>query len=124
MNVRATIAILALTAAGSSAAYAGCTEPPDNVTVPDGSTATKQQLLAAHSAFVAYDAKVKAYVDCLNKEESQEVASAGKDLKADEKKKIDVRYQGKRDAAVDEEQKVATRLNTQINAFNAKAKGK
>jgi hypothetical protein len=45
---------------------AACAEPVAFEAMPDGATATREELLSAQRAIKAYDNAVKAYTDCLH----------------------------------------------------------
>ena len=50
-------------------AIAGCTRPNDvsATVIPDGTTATRDQMVAAQKTIKAYDNAVREYTDCLQK---------------------------------------------------------
>lgn len=89
--------VVALLAAGP--VFAGCSEPAAIADVPNGSTASRDDMLAAQRAIKAYDTAVKAFTDCLA--QSGDSASKGND-------------------AVDKLQKVAAQFNAQLKVFKEK----
>ena len=111
MKIMLTVALLAAFAAGT--AYADCAIPDATVQVPDGATATKEEMLTAHKAVVAYDAAVKAYSDCLAQDLTDKIA-AGAD-----KTKLPVQYAKLNDAQVEKVQQLADKFNTELKAFKA-----
>jgi hypothetical protein len=111
--------VLALGTAVS--AHADCAYPQAPAATPDGSTATKDQMVAAAQDFKRYNGEMNAYLDCLKLEMD---AAAPKDPKkptAEEKKQRDVLTQ-KNNAAVDELQAVVGRFNEQLRIYKEKAK--
>ena len=98
----------------STMAWADCTAPAGNVEIPDGNTATKEQLIAAKKAVNDYDALVKQYSECLQAELDSKVA-AGAD-----RTKIAPDYAKKNNAEIDKLQAIADKLNVQIKAYKAK----
>jgi hypothetical protein len=105
-------------------AQATCTYPQSPSAPPDGSTATRDQMIEAKHDFDRYNGEMNVYLDCLN----LEMDAAPKDLSKmtpDEKKKADqeqkLRVQ-KHNAAVDELQAVVGRFNEQLKIFKAKQK--
>lgn len=125
MKMMATMLILATFAGG--AAYADCVYPKAPTKIPDGSTATLQQMLAGETLLKAYNAEIKAYTDCLKLEHDTAVAksdpgkmtSAQKKAFAARKAELDTIYVQKNDAAVDEATKVTNRFNEQVRIFKA-----
>ena len=72
------LALLLAAFAGASA-HATCSypQPPDKL--PDGATATKEQMIAAQKVVVQYNADIKAYTDCLKLEHDQDMAKTDSD---------------------------------------------
>lgn len=118
------LAALAALAAGS--AHAACSYPkaPDNI--PDGNTATLEQMVAAQKAVKQFDQEIGAYTACLKLESDTALAqveqSQDDPKKKDEQKKELERVQiQKHNAAVEEDEALAQRFNEQIKVFKAKA---
>jgi predicted outer membrane protein len=130
MKFRSTVLVtsLAIAALGltAQASAAGCTYPkaPDNI--PDGSTASKDEMIAGMKAMRAYNDQIKQYTDCLKSEHDAQVAKLDPNLPPDKKTaqtaELDKVLAQKNDAAVDEAQTVTGRFNDQIKAYNAKHK--
>jgi len=130
MKFRSTVLIssLALAALAISAqASADCKYPPAPQKVPDGSKATKQEMLDGKKDVVAYDALIVNYTDCLKSEHDAAVAKIDPSLdeakKTKAKNDLDAVWQKKNDAAVADDQALAARFNEQIKAYNAAHKG-
>lgn len=115
---RVLIAALACLIAGT--AQAACIYPQKPDRVPDGRTATRDEMIAAQKAAQQFDADITAFNACLD----LEMAAYEKSGAYDEKRLADLRVlQTKRNnAAVDEAQAVADALNEQIRIFNARDK--
>jgi hypothetical protein len=92
----------------ATGAHAAC-EFPANIEVPDGSTATEAEMVAAQSAVKEYMAKVEDYLTCL----AAEASDLGMDITEDDMRIRDMRH----NAAVDEMEKLAAEFNAQIRAF-------
>ena len=94
-------------------AHAACELPlPIAVrALPDGATATEQEMLAARADITAYVEVARAYVDCID----QELAAAGEGASV-EYKSILV---NRRNAAVTEQETVAAAFNRARQAFRA-----
>jgi len=79
--------------------------------IPDGSTATEAELLAAQDAIKTYMAHSNEYIECLKQEDRQ----AG-DTDTPEK---DAERIAAHNAAVDAQEKLAAEFNTQVQAWKA-----
>ncbi len=108
-------ALTLLTALAATAAQAACIYPraPDNI--PDGRTATYEQMVAAQQAVKQFDADITAYTACL----TMELEAAMADPNLDEARKAELADMQvkKNNAAVDEAQAVADRFNEQLRAY-------
>jgi exo-beta-1,3-glucanase (GH17 family) len=115
-------AILALAALASAQAYADCSYPPPPQKLPDGSTATRDEMIAAMKTMKDYNNDIKAYTDCLKLEHDTALAKADPKMSKAQKDEIEKVYEKKNDSAVDEATAVTSRFNEQVRAFNAKKK--
>lgn len=113
------VSIIALTAVFAAPAYADCVAPTGNVTVPDGSKATLDEMLAAKKAVNEYNAAVEAFNSCLNLEQDAAIAARGRNITEEERKAIDKQYAERSNTEVNRLQAVADELNTQIRAYKA-----
>ncbi len=126
MKTVTTILILAALACGT--AYADCVYPKPPANIPDGATATLQQMLSGMSAIKAYNSTIKAYTDCLRLEHDQQLAKADpakmtpaqQKAYAARKAELDSILIQKNDAAVDAATAVTTRFNDQVRIFKSK----
>ena len=115
-----TILTFALAAALIGApAYAACTYPKAPQSIPDGSTATLEEMLAGQRAVKAFDAEITAYQACLETEHNDALA-ANPGLTTDQKNERVKILAQKQNAAVDEAQGVADRFNAQIRVYREK----
>jgi hypothetical protein len=104
-------------------ARADCSYPKSPDAPPDGSTATKEEMVAAAKAFKSYNTDMNAYLDCLQLEIDAAVPKDQSKLTPDEKKKLAQQQQQltlKHNAAVDELQAVVGRFNEQLRIYKAK----
>lgn len=118
---KTTLAFLTLLAAlGATGAQAACIYPRAPENIPDGSTATLEQMVAAQQAVKQFDADITAYNACLD----MELQSLLADPNLDEARRNELRAMQvkKNNAAVDEAQAVADRFNEQLRAFKAAQK--
>jgi hypothetical protein len=115
MKIMLTVAVFA--ALASAPVLADCVVPNGAVQIPDGTLATKEEMLAAHKDLVAFDAAVKAYSDCLQQEQADKIA-AGADKAKTEKK-----YAQLNNAQVEKVQALADKFNAELKAYKAKSAG-
>ena len=108
-----------LTALIAAPAFADCTVPPDNVVVPGGAKATKDEMIAAQHAVKDYNAAVKDYIDCLGKEMDAKLAAGGEKMKDADRKRINSEYAARQNTVVDAVQKVADKFNVELRAWKA-----
>jgi hypothetical protein len=118
--------VLALALLAGTQAHAGCEYPKAPDKVPDGSTATKDEMITAAKAFRAYNDQITTYTGCLKSEHDEQVAKIDSKLPADQqaakKAELDKILAQKNDAAVDEATSITGRFNAQIHAYNDKHK--
>lgn len=107
----------------SGPALAACLTPAGNVVVPDGNSATREQMVAAQRAVKAYDADVKTYAACLQNEHDAEIAKGGTTLTEADRAALGKRYANLQNVEVDKLQKVADQFNASLKAFKAKNPG-
>jgi hypothetical protein len=101
-------------------ANAACDYPVAPGKFPDGTQATKEEMLAAKKLVVQYDADMTTYLNCIQAEFDAKVASLSKITP--EQKSDMVRMQDqKQTAAIDEVKAVTERFNEQLRAWKAKA---
>ena len=119
-------ALLAITILGALSApvFAECPYPAAPTKIPDGATATLQEMLDGQKAIQAYDKAIKEYVDCIDKEVSDNIAKAGDSLKPEQKADMQKVEMQKHNAAIDQEQSVADRFNEQVKVFKARTEKK
>jgi hypothetical protein len=110
-----------LAACVSTAAYADCAYPRAPTKLPDGNTASRDEMLAGKKTVEAYNADMTTYLNCIKTEHDTAVAKLPTTATEDQKKQMAAMYTQKNDAAVDELSGVAARFNEQIRAFKAKS---
>ena len=112
------VAVVAALSVGP--AYAACTYPKAPEKIPDGSVATLEEMKAGQQAVKAFDAAVGEYQKCLEDEHNAAMAAAP-DLSEEQKAERAKIKDQKMNAAADEVQALADRLNAQIRVFREKA---
>jgi phage-related tail protein len=112
---------LALTAALSAgAAYADCPYPTAPDKLPDGQSATLDEMVAGQKSVKAYDKAINDYVGCIDKEVADQIAKAGDSLKPEQKADMQKVETQKHNAAIDQLQQIADRFNEQVKVFKAR----
>ncbi len=91
----------------SLAAHADCVLPPAPSKIPDGNSASEQEMITAMQTLKEYNADVDTYLKCLEFETKQNRLSAGDQEKM-------------HNSAVDTLQKVAAKFNEQVRTFKSK----
>lgn len=119
--MKALLALAAATALASGAAYADCPYPPAPDKLPDGATATLQDMLAGQKAVADYNKAVNEYVACIDQEVDAAIAKGGDKIKPEQKADMQRVETQKHNAAIDQLQKVADRFNEQVKVFKAKS---
>ena len=104
---RQNLFVLIVTSGLALPAWSGCNLPPAPTKVPDGNTATKEEMIAAMETLKRYDTDVNNYTKCLEFEAKQ------KRMLSDEQTR-------KHNAAVDGLQAIAAKFNKQVRVFNAR----
>jgi hypothetical protein len=124
MNAFSALAATALLSAGT--AYADCSYPTPPDHIPDGNTATMQEMVTAQKAVKDYDKAINAYVACINLEQNNAIgklAKPGETPTPEQKKAMEDMQRvvvQKNNAAIDQLQSVAARFNEQVKVYKAK----
>ena len=100
-------------------AHAGCDYPTPPGQFPDGSLATKEEMLAAKGQVVKYNSDMDAYLGCIKTEYDASVAGLSSPTK-EQLAKIEKTQSEKQDAALKEVTDVTERFNVQLRAWKAK----
>jgi hypothetical protein len=100
-------------------AHAACDYPTAPGKFPDGSQASKEEMLAAKGLVVKYNTEMDAYLGCIKTEYDASVAGLTKPTK-DDLAKLEKAQSQKQDAALKEVTDVTERFNEQLRAWKAK----
>jgi hypothetical protein len=109
-----------IAALATSTAFADCAAPDSKLNIPNGSKATKDEMITAMRAVKAYDAAVKTYTECLKTEQDAAVAAGGDKMTQEEHDKVVGKFVEKQNVQVDKAQKVADKFNAELRAYKAK----
>jgi len=125
MNMKALYSIALVAALASGQAYAACSYPAAPDKIPDGNTATRDEMIAAQKVVKEFDLAITAYTSCLKLE--SDAAAAKVDESSDDPKKKEAQKQEllrmqaqKNNAAVEADEALAARFNEQVKVFKAK----
>jgi predicted outer membrane protein len=103
---------------GAASAEASCIYPNPPASIPDGTVATYDQMVAAHAAVREFDEDVRTFNVCFE----LEVKTLLEDPSVDDETKDDLRrlLVARIDAAVDEAEFVVEQFNEQLRIFRAR----
>jgi len=121
--MKAWIPLTLALALGTVAHAEDCTYPRAPGAIPDGNTATKEQMIASKNDVTRYNTEMNAYLDCMSRQIDAATPKDPSKLSKEEKAKSQAQVKvltEKHDAAVDELHSVADRFNTQLKAYKAK----
>ena len=107
-SAKKALATLAVSCAiGLPAAYANCHLPPAPSKLPDGATASQQQMVTAMHTVEEYNHDVQTYLQCLKFEVRQNQMSPDDQVSL-------------HNAAVDQLKQIASQFNQQVQIFKSK----
>jgi len=94
---------------------------PHRADVPDGTTATKEDMIAGQRGIKAYMSSMETYLSCIEAAEQETVAGTDESDEAAKQQRIEM-YNKKYNAAVDEMNLVAEEFNLQVRAYKERSK--
>jgi len=118
MNALLTLSLVAALAAAP--VYADCPAPNSEIKMPDGATATKDEMLAAQHAIKDINAAVATFTTCLQTEQDAKIAAGGDKLTDADRTKISTEYVNRQNVEVEKLQKLADQFNVELRAYKAK----
>src|SRR6516162_1327121 len=118
-------ALLAMVLAATVApVFADCPYPQAPSKIPDGATATLEEMVAGQKAVGAYQKAINDYTACIDKELEDSLAKGGDKLKPEQKTDMQRVEAQKHNAAVDQLQAIADRFNEQVKVYKARTADK
>src|SRR5262245_22759370 len=112
MFIRSVVGVsLLLGALCASTVHAECAVPTPSA-IPDGLTATEQEMLVAMKAFKQYDAATTAFLKCLDDETAEAIAKGAGDRRSLKEKHLEAH-----NATVDQLEAAASKFNKQVRIF-------
>jgi hypothetical protein len=114
----ALIAVCAALSAGT--ARADCAFPQPPASIPNGSSASREEMVAAAAAFRTYNESVTAYQACLEKETADRVASASGATAAEEIRQLKTMQRRKHNESQKALEEKVGAFNEQLRIFKAR----
>jgi hypothetical protein len=106
-------------------ANADCTYPKAPTGLPDGATATQDEMVNGMKLIKEYNNQVTAYLTCLEGEMNTRIEAAGPDAPPEQVEQIKAIHTKRHNAAVEELEANAERFNEQVKVYKAREnKGK
>lgn len=99
---------------------ASACEYPKRAEIPDGATASKDEMLAGQSSVKSYMAAMDKYLACIEKEEKDTVAKMS-DITDEERANRETALTKKHNAAVEDMELTAARFNEEVRAYKAQS---
>jgi hypothetical protein len=117
-SMKALYLLTLATAVHFAPVQAACSYPTEPTEIPDGKTATLEQMKTAQQAVKAFDEAIVAYTSCLKLEHEAAMAKSP-DMSDDQKKEMEKKLAQKHDAAITADEALAARFNEQVKAYKA-----
>ena len=122
--MKALLAMGFIAALATSPLHADCSYPAAPDKLPDGASATLEEMLSGQKAVNSYQKAINDYISCIDKDLDDRIAKAGDKLKPEQKVDMQKIEAQKHNAAVDQMQSVADRFNEQVKVYKARAADK
>lgn len=103
---------------GASSAFA-C-DYPERISIPNGTTATKEDMLEGQKNVKKFVATMETYLECIIEEEKMTRAGI-EELKPEDEQQREDMLNKKYNAGVDEMERVAAQFNVEVQAYKAKS---
>lgn len=98
-----------------------CDYPERIDNLPDGNSATRDEMVAGKKAVQSYLGEMEEYLSCIEAEEAEALVTMG-EVDDETKRQRKLTFDKKYNAAVEEMNLVAEQFNIQLRAYNAKRK--
>ena len=93
---------------------------PERVLIPNGNTATKEDMIAGQSGVKRFVAEIEVYLECIIEEEKT-ARNEMDDLQPEDEEEREEMLNKKYNAAVDEMERIAAQFNAEVQAYRAQA---
>jgi hypothetical protein len=94
-------------------------EYPQNVSMVNGATATKEEMIATQSAVKKFVADMEMYLECIVDEEKSARAQMT-DIELEQEQQREEMLNKKYNAAVEQMEKIAAQFNSEVQAYKAR----
>ncbi len=118
MRALLTLSIVASLAAAP--AFADCVAPLNDVRIPNGNKATKDEILAANHALQEHTTEVDAYGQCLKAEQEARIADIGPDITDEQRAKIASEFVNRQNEEVEKLQSMTDHYSIAVRDFRAR----
>ncbi len=93
---------------------------PERVVIPNGTTATKEDMLQGQRSVKIFVSAMEVYLECIV--DTEKLARSGmEEISADDEQQREDLLNKKYNAAVDEMERVAAQFNVEVQAYKAKS---
>ena len=120
IRIVSALALTGLLASGIAAAE--CVYPKAPASIPDGKTATQDEMVAGMRAVKEYNGQVTAYLNCLDMQMQTDLTAAGAEAPQETIAQIKAINAKRHNAAVEELEAHAARFNEQVKVFKTREK--
>ena len=95
---------------------------PERIVLPDGASATKEQMLDGQRGVKKFVADMEIYLDCIVEEEKA-ARAAIEDLQPEDEQQREDTLNKKYNAAVDEMERIAAQFNAEVRIYRERDSG-
>jgi hypothetical protein len=120
--MKALLALAAVAALAAAPSFAVCPYPTGPTTVPDGSKASLEEMMAMKKAVKDYDDATNTYLTCIQREHDEQLNALGDKVTPKQKTDLDRIQADRQNAAVTQLQGVADHFNEQVRIYKARDK--
>jgi hypothetical protein len=118
--MKALLAMAAIVSLSIAPVYADCPYPTGPKKVPDGNTASLDEMLAMKKAVKQYDDDTTTYLGCIQREHDAALSALGEKASDKQKADLDRIETDRHNAAVAQLQGIADKFNEQVRVYKAK----
>jgi hypothetical protein len=124
MKIQIASALVVASMLTAGLAHAECVYPKAPTSIPDGKTATEEQMVTGMKAVKDYNAQVTAYLNCLDMQMQTDITAAGAEAPPETIAQIKAINAKRHNAAVEELESHAARFNEQVKLYKGRDKEK
>jgi hypothetical protein len=124
MKIKVASALLVAGMLTAGFAHAECVYPKAPGSIPDGKTASEEEMITGMKGVKEYNAQVTAYLSCLDMQMQTDITAAGTEAPPETIAQIKAINAKRHNAAVEELESHAARFNEQVKAYKGRDKEK